>query len=109
MEATREFEETLRALARLLSEPTAKQWRKRVENYADQIASGNISDTSNFLAMYRGGMGSFLDLQGSTAELHQELVALRDRVYDLASGVERERARLAPNNSFKPNPLRGSA
>ena len=87
MEVMRELEETLRRLAQLLSEPQVKQWRKRVEKYADQIASGNTSGTSDFLAMYQGGMGSFLDLQGSTAESHQTLAALRDRAYSLACGV----------------------
>ena len=87
METMRELEETLRELVRLLSEPGAKQWRKRVEKYADQIAAGNISGTSDFLAMYQGSMGSFLDLQGSSAGSHQELTALRDRAYNLARGV----------------------
>lgn len=87
METTRELEEKLRGLVRLLSEPEAKQWRKRVEKYANQIASGNVSGTSDFLAMYQGSMGSFLDLQGSTADSHQELTALRDRAYNLAHGI----------------------
>ncbi|MGY0800178.1 hypothetical protein ACW7G0_14160 [Lysobacter sp. A286] len=87
MEIMRELEETLRRLAWVLSEPEAKQWRKRVEKYADQIASGNVSATPEFLAMYQGSMGSFLDLQGSSVDSHQELTALRDRAYNLACGV----------------------
>ena len=87
MEAMRELEGTLRSLVRLLSEPEAKQWRKRVEKYADQIASGNVSGTSDFLAMYQGTMGSFLDLQGPSADSHQELTAMRERAYHLARGV----------------------
>ena len=87
MEPMHELEEALRKLVRLLSGPEAKQWRKRVEKYADQIASGNLSGTSDFLAMYQGSMGSFLDLQGSSVDSHQELTTLRDRAYNLAREV----------------------
>ena len=85
METARDLEETLRALAKLLGEPAAEPWRKRVEKYADQVARGNLAETARFLAMYQGGMGSFLDLQGSTERSHQELNALRDRAYRLAN------------------------
>ncbi|UNK57579.1 hypothetical protein MNQ95_00170 [Pseudoxanthomonas daejeonensis] len=87
MESMRELEEVLRRLVTLLSDPEAKQWRKRVEKYVGQIASGNVSGTSDFLAMYQGGMGSFLDLQGSSVDSHQELSSLRDRAYNLAREV----------------------
>ena len=87
MEELRELEEALRNLAKLLVRPETNQWRKRVEKYANQIASGNTSGTSKFLAMYQGSMGSFLDLQGSDVESHQELTALRDRAHSLASRV----------------------
>ncbi|WP_372018038.1 hypothetical protein [Pseudoxanthomonas sp. 10H] len=89
MEELRELEETLRDLVRQLGEPEAKQWRKRVEKYVDQIASGSTSGTPAFLAMYQGGMGSFLDLQGANPESHRELLALRDRAYDLANRIRR--------------------
>ncbi|WP_157489286.1 hypothetical protein [Lysobacter sp. Root916] len=89
MEELIELEATLRNLVRRLGEPEAKKWRKRVEKYANQIASGKTSDTPTFLAMYQGGMGSFLDFQGATAESHRELLALRDRAYKLASCIRR--------------------
>jgi hypothetical protein len=83
-----ELEETLRGLACLLSEPEDRRWRKRVQKYAEQIASGNLSGTSDFLAMYQGSMGSFLDVQGRTSgHAHQELTSLRDRAYRLARDI----------------------
>ena len=88
MDTTRELEETLRALVRHLLTPQAEQWRMRVAAYADQVARGNATKTGDFLAMYhQGGMGSFLDLQGATAETHDELVRLRHRAYTLASDI----------------------
>ena len=94
VETERELEETLRRLSRLLGGSETKQWRKRVDKCADQMAAGKRSAAAEILRMYQGGMGSFLDLQGADPLAHEQLNALRGRAYCLAEELVNQSAKL---------------